>query len=355
MQCKGATPGSSLPVLNAAYADLTERFYRYADPVELGGARLARVDIELAGELGLDISELISDVGLAWLGGITPGMPRPITMAYSGHQFGRFSRMLGDGRSIIVGQMAMNGSTVDLALKGSGPTPFTSRGDGYLSLESAVREFEMAQRLKARGLAAARVLAIFATGRTIQREAGPVPAGILVRLASSHIRIGTFEYIVSRRDIDALSRLVQCTLRRYPAGEPASGLSDAQRLLTDVAGRHGRMVRRWMEAGFAHGMLNTDNVLLSDEAMDFATGSFVAPADWRAIPIEGDPSLATDERYLLGSQPAVGRWNLQRLGLALSPLLASRPGEAAQIILEAIHRYKQELLMPDHKDRLINT
>jgi uncharacterized protein YdiU (UPF0061 family) len=319
-----------MPPLAPPYADLTQRFYSFADPVVLQGARVVRIDRELAARLGVAAENLGSPEGLAWLGGGLPGAPTPIAMAYAGHQYGRFSRSLGDGRSVIVGHLG----GFDIALKGGGPTPFTHRGDGYLTLDSALREFEIAQQLVARGIVTSRVLAVLETGRTIQRER-PVPAGVLVRVAASHIRLGSFEYAAGRRDRDALARLVDWTLRRH-----WPELRGAKALLEAVVSRQAQAVGSWMRAGFVHGMLNTDNILASGEAMDFATAHFT---DERPSPADFGPA-DTGNRYAFAHQPAVMRWNLARFAEALLPLLAEDRAQAVEIAEAALAAFDRETL-----------
>jgi len=336
----------SAPILSPPYASLTDRFYREAETAPFPRAKTLLVSEGTAACLDLDPIWLARLEGVRWMLGQAGGQPRPIAMAYAGHQFGRFSRSLGDGRAVILGHLKdRDGRDHDLAVKGAGPTPFTHRGDGYLTLSAAIAEFEISEALAARKIPATRVLAVLTTGETITRE-GPEPGGILVRIASSHIRFGSFQYAWARRDSDALLRLARWTLARHaPASDP---LDNPGLAVLDLAvERQASLVAQWMKHGFVHGVLNTDNMLVSGEAMDLSTGGFTATRDPAAVLSAVD----REGRYAFGRQPAMVRWGLARLAEALLPIIDRDPQIALPLAQAAVSRFERrfaEALEADH-------
>lgn len=280
---------------------------------------------ELAGELGLAPELLSGPDGTAiFAGNQVPEGAEPVAQAYAGHQFGGFSPQLGDGRALLLGEVIdHSGGRRDVALKGSGRTPFSRRGDGKAAVGPMLREALMGEAMHALGIPTTRALAVAATGETVHRER-PLPGAVLTRVAASHLRVGTFEYFRARRDTDRLRQLADYAIARHDPD--LTGTEDRYlALLRRVAQRQAALVAGWMNIGFIHGVLNTDNVALSGETIDYGPCAFLEAYDPDAV----FSSIDHGGRYAYRNQPAVTRWNLARLAETLLPLIAGQDSEAA--------------------------
>jgi serine/tyrosine/threonine adenylyltransferase len=297
---------------------------------------LLRLNRGLAEELGLDPDALSGADGDAWFSGnAAPPGAMPVAQAYAGHQFGGFSPQLGDGRALLLGEVIDRaGQRRDIALKGSGPTPFSRRGDGKAVLGPVLREYLMGEAMHALGIPTTRALAVVATGETVMREV-PLPGAVLTRVAASHIRVGTFQFFSARGEADRLRLLTDYTIaRHYPELEPG----DALGLLAAVAGRQARLIAQWMQVGFIHGVMNTDNMALSGETIDYGPCAFMDAYD----PATVFSSIDHTGRYAWGNQPVIGQWNLARLAETLLPQIDADSDRAVQSATEVLRGYLTE-------------
>ena len=279
----------------------------------------------LADELGLDGAALAGPDGTALLAGnALPAGAEPLAQAYAGHQFGGFSPQLGDGRALLLGEVVdRHGRRRDIAFKGSGRTPFSRGGDGKAAVGPMLREVLIGECMHALGIPTTRALAVVATGERVQRE-GALPGAVLTRVAASHLRVGSFQYFAARGDLDTLRRLADYAIARHDpalAGTPGRPLG----LLRAVAERQARLVAQWMNVGFIHGVMNTDNMTISGESIDYGPCAFIEAYDPAAV----FSSIDHGGRYAYGNQPPIARWNLARLAEALLPLMAERDDDAA--------------------------
>ena len=280
---------------------------------------------KLAEEMGLDPVGLASDEGLAMLTGTAmPEGASPLAMAYAGHQFGGFSPQLGDGRALLVGEVIdRQGFRRDIHLKGSGRTPFARGGDGKAALGPVLREYIMGEGMASLGIPSTRALAAVATGETVWRDE-PLPGAVLARVASSHLRVGTFQFFLARGDTASLRRLADYAIRRH---DPALERRDDRYLafLQAVTERQMALVAQWMAVGFVHGVMNTDNSAISGETIDYGPCAFVDGYDKQAV----FSSIDAGGRYAYANQPLLAQWNLARLAEALLPLIAPQNPEDA--------------------------
>ncbi len=323
-------PPADKPAVHMAfdnsYARELNGLYARWKPAGSPAPRLLQLNRSLAAELGLDPIELASADGLAVLAGnAVPALAQPLAQAYAGHQFGGYSPQLGDGRALLLGELIdRNSRRRDLALKGSGRTPFSRGGDGLAALGPVLREYLMGEAMHALGIPTTRALAAVATGATVRRER-VMPGGILTRVAASHLRVGTFEFVAAKRDEALLRRLADYAIARHdPAlvDEPDKYLQ----LLQCVVERQARLVARWMGVGFIHGVMNTDNMTISGETIDYGPCAFMEHFDPKAV----FSSIDTEGRYAYGNQPAMAQWNLARLAEALLPLIDPDGQRAAE-------------------------
>ena len=290
----------------------------------------------LAGELGLDPDQLADAAGVQVLVGnaVAEGSV-PIAMAYSGHQFGNYSPRLGDGRALLLGEhVTPDGRRVDVHLKGSGRTRFARGGDGKAAVGPMLREYVIGEAMYALGIPTTRALAVLATGERIMRDRGPVPGAVLVRVASSHLRVGTFQYAASTGDRDLLRRLADHAIARHhpsAAEAPNTALALYERVIAVQA----ELVARWMHVGFVHGVMNTDNTTISGETIDYGPCAFMDRFD----PATVFSSIDHGGRYAYGNQPRVLQWNLARLAEALLPLLSDHTDTAVAMATEALQGF----------------
>src|SRR5271156_1617156 len=311
-------PGVCLGFDNT-YARLPERFYARVNPTPVATPRLVKLNLELARRLGLDPHALASEQGVQILAGnrVAEGS-EPLALAYAGHQFGYFVPQLGDGRANLLGEvMAHDGLRYDIQLKGSGPTPFSRRGDGRAALGPVLREYIVSEAMAAMGIPTTRSLAATITGESVIRET-MLPGAVLTRVASSHIRVGTFQYFAARGDTEGVKRLADHAIaRHYPEAAQAEQAYHA--LLEGVITRQAELVARWLLVGFIHGVMNTDNTSISGETIDYGPCAFMDHYD----PASVFSSIDEQGRYAYANQPRIALWNLTRLAECLLPLLST--------------------------------
>lgn len=313
-----------------SYARLPERFYTRLAPVPVSDPNLIKVNAELAADLGLDAAWLASDDGLAMLAGNhIPEGAEPLAQAYAGHQFGGFVPQLGDGRAILLGEVVDKlGERRDIQLKGSGPTPFSRGGDGRAWIGPVLREYLLSEAMHALGVPTTRALAVVSTGEMVFRE-GIMPGAVLTRVAGSHLRIGSFQFFAARQDKEALQALFDYAVARHdPEAKTAIEFIEA------VIGRQVRLVARWLGLGFIHGVMNTDNVALSGETIDYGPCAFLDTYH----PLKVYSSIDRMGRYAYGRQPEVMVWNLAQLASALLPLIDDDEEKAVAAATEVIER-----------------
>lgn len=307
-----------------SYARLDDRFFTKLAPTEVKAPSLIAVNRTLAHDLGLDADALTTPEGIATLAGNTvPDGADPLAQVYAGHQFGGWSPRLGDGRALLLGEIiAPDGERFDIQLKGSGPTPYSRMGDGRAWLGPVLREYIVSEAMHALGIATTRALAAVSTGDDVLRET-PLPGAILTRVASSHIRVGTFQYFASQRDEDALKALTEHAIHRhYPDSDGALDFLDK------VIARQAGLVAKWMGVGFVHGVMNTDNMAVSGETIDYGPCAYMD----HYHPMQVYSSIDRQGRYAYGRQPDMAMWNLAQLATSLLPLIGEV--EAAQASLD---------------------
>jgi len=306
------------------YARLPQHFFTRVNPTHVASPRLIKVNAELAETLGLDPEALATPQGIAILSGnqVAEGS-EPIALAYAGHQFGHFVPQLGDGRANLLGEVvARDGQRYDIQLKGSGPTPFSRRGDGRAALGPVLREYILSEAMHALGVPTTRALAAVTTGERVFRET-VLPGAIITRVAASHLRVGTFQYFAAKGDNEAVRTLADYAIaRHYP--EAASSPKPYRAFLEGVVSRHGRLVAQWMLLGFIHGVMNTDNTSISGETLDYGPCAFMEAYD----PAQVFSSIDQRGRYGYSNQPHAAHWNLARLAETLLPLLEQEEGTA---------------------------
>jgi uncharacterized protein YdiU (UPF0061 family) len=318
-----------------SYARLPSRFYARLVPTPVARPRLIKFNQPLAEHLGIHPATLSANHGIDVLAGNRLALgSEPIAQAYAGHQFGGFQPMLGDGRALLLGEVIdRDGVRRDIQLKGSGPTPFSRRGDGRAALGPVLREYIVSEAMAALGIPTTRALAAVETGETVLRET-PLPGAVLTRVAASHIRVGTFQYFSVRRDVEGLRLLADHVIdRHYPAAATAANRTRA--LLDAVIARQADLVARWMLIGFIHGVMNTDNTSIAGETIDYGPCAFMDtfhPATVYSFIDRGG-------RYAYANQPAIAQWNLARLAETLLPLLADDETAAIAEAEQAINAF----------------
>ena len=306
------------------YAALPPNFFARVAPTPVTSPRLIKLNRALAIHLGLDPELLASPEGAEILAGTRlPDGADPIAMAYAGHQFGSFVPQLGDGRAILLGEVIdADGVRRDIQLKGSGRTPFSRDGDGRAALGPVLREYIVSEAMAALGIPTTRSLAAVVTGESVMRET-VLPGAVLTRIASSHIRVGTFQFLATRGDIGGLRRLADHVIaRHYPHAANAERPYHA--LIEGVIDRQAELIARWMLIGFIHGVMNTDNTSISGETIDYGPCAFMDQYD----PATVFSSVDQRGRYAYANQPPIALWNLVRFAECLLPLLAKEQQKA---------------------------
>ncbi|MDD9910757.1 MAG: YdiU family protein [Ahrensia sp.] len=304
-----------------SYARLPERFHARLEPKSVAKPSLIALNEQLAESLRLNSQWLRSADGVAMLAGnhVPPGA-EPLAMAYAGQQFGHWSPQLGDGRALLLGEViGEDGRRHDIQLKGSGPTPFSRQGDGRSWLGPVLREYIVSEAMHALGVPTTRALAAVATGESVMREQ-VLPGAVFARVARAHLRVGTFQYFAIRSDVDALEKLADYAIQRlYPQAQSAADL------LAAVIEAQAKLVARWMSLGFIHGVMNTDNVSIAGETIDYGPCAFMDAYHANRV----FSSIDEGGRYAYSNQPKVAHWNLVQFAQALLPLLGET--EEAQI------------------------
>jgi serine/tyrosine/threonine adenylyltransferase len=316
----------------SSYAALPERFFARVTPTRVAAPGLIKINHALAAELNFDCAEMDSGA-LAGLfsGNALPPGSEPIAMAYAGHQFGHFVPQLGDGRAILIGEMRdRSGAPRDVQLKGCGRTPYSRSGDGRAALGPVLREYLVSEAMAALGIPTTRSLAAVTTGESVQREVA-VPGAILTRVAASHVRVGTFEYFAARGDVAGVKVLADYVIdRHYPSAAQDSAPYLA--LLKQVVARQASLIALWMNVGFIHGVMNTDNMAVSGETIDFGPCAFMDAFNPAAV----FSSIDERGRYAYGNQPHAAVWNLARFAESLLPIIDAQPERAVDAATEIV-------------------
>lgn len=317
------------------YARLPERFSARVNPSAAVAPKLIVFNDSLAAQLGLDLQGA-DETALARLfsGLETPHGAEPLAMAYAGHQFGHFVPQLGDGRAILLGEvMGRDGVRYDIQLKGAGQTPFSRRGDGRAALGPVLREYIVSEAMAALGMPTTRSLAAVLTGDAVYRETA-LPGAVLTRIARSHIRVGTFQYFAAREDVEALRILTGYVVERhYPALRGSA--TPALDLLTAATAAQAELIARWMSIGFIHGVMNTDNMAVSGDTIDYGPCAFMDTYHPNTV----FSSIDEHGRYAFANQPRIAQWNLARFAETLLPLIDDNGEKAVALATEALNGF----------------
>ena len=299
--------------------------------------RLLVLNEPLAAELGLDPAALRGPEGVRLLiGNRVPPGATPVAQVYAGHQFGGYSPRLGDGRALLLGEVVdADGRLRDIHLKGSGRTPFARGGDGQAVVGPMLREYVVSEAMHALGIPTTRSLAVVATGRPVLRER-LMPGAVLTRVADSHLRVGSFQYAHAAGDIGLLRRLADHAIARHHGGAAADA-NPYLALFRAVVAAQARLVARWMLVGFVHGVMNTDNMTISGETIDYGPCAFMEAFDRSAV----YSSIDEGGRYAYGNQPLAAEWNLARLAESLLPLLHEDPERAVALAEESLGAFRE--------------
>ncbi len=314
-----------------SFARLPAVFFTEVNPSPVGSPELVVFNSALAQDMGLSPQELGCPAGAAlFSGNVIPEGSQPIAQAYAGHQYGHFT-MLGDGRAILLGeQIGPDGRRWDVQWKGAGRTPYSRRGDGRAALGPMLREYIISEAMAGLGIPTTRSLAVVSTGEPVYREE-VLRGAVLTRVAASHIRVGTFEFAAMEHNPEALRALADYTIKRhYP--ELAGGADCYRSFLEAVIERQASLVAKWMLVGFIHGVMNTDNMALSGETIDYGPCAFMDSYD----PATVFSSIDRHGRYAYANQPGIAHWNLARLAEALLPLLDSDENKAVDIAKDSL-------------------
>ncbi|KTD87381.1 protein adenylyltransferase SelO [Paenibacillus etheri] len=320
----------------SSYAHLPESMFTRIKPTPVRKPELIIYNEPVATTLGLNSTALHSKDGVQILAGNeVPKGTEPLAQAYAGHQFGHFT-MLGDGRAVLLGeQITPQGERVDIQLKGAGRTPYSRGGDGRAGLGPMLREYIISEAMYSLGIPTTRSLSVVTTGETIIRETEQ-PGAILTRVAASHLRVGTFQYVAAWGTVEDLRSLADYTLQRHYPGAPM----DENRylfLLREVIGRQAELITKWQLVGFIHGVMNTDNMALSGETIDYGPCAFMDVYDPGTV----FSSIDQQGRYAYGNQPGIASWNLARFAETLLPLLAEDQEQAIKLAEEEIADFKE--------------
>ena len=340
-----APPAAASFAFDNSYARQLEGICVPWQPAKAPQPGLLKLNHALAKELGIAADALDSPAGAQlFSGNRLPQGAAPIAQAYAGHQFGGYSPQLGDGRALLLGEVIdTHGRRRDIAFKGSGRTPFSRGGDGKAALGPVLREYLIGEAMHALGVPTTRALAAVTTGESVLRESGPLPGAMLTRVAASHIRVGTFQFVAAQRDPEGLRRLADYVIQRHDpelTGQPDRYLG----LLRAASEAQASLIARWMNVGFIHGVMNTDNMTLSGETIDYGPCAFMDHYD----PATVFSSIDSSGRYAYANQPGIAQWNLARLAETLLPLIdedAERSiALASEVIKEFPARYQQHWL-----------
>jgi protein adenylyltransferase len=320
------------------YARELEDFYVAWKAAQVAQPKLVKLNRELAEELRLDTGALDSEEGARiFAGNATPEGAAPLAQAYAGHQFGGFVPQLGDGRALLLGEVIdRSGRRRDIQLKGSGPTPFSRAGDGRAALGPVLREYLMGEAMHALGIPTTRALAAVVTGEPVFREDGALPGAILTRVAASHIRVGTFQFFAARGEPAKVRRLADYVIERhYP--ELKGDTNPYLELLQRVCDRQAALIAGWMHVGFIHGVMNTDNMAISGETIDYGPCAFMDQYD----PATVFSSIDARGRYAYANQPKIAQWNLARFAETLVSLIDDDEKRAIARATEVVHTFSE--------------
>jgi uncharacterized protein YdiU (UPF0061 family) len=332
------TAGSTRFTFDNSFARELEGFYVPWKAAQVSRPSLVKFNRELAEELGLDVDALDpGESAKIFAGNEAPEGAAPLAQAYAGHQFGNFVPQLGDGRALLLGEVVdIHGRRRDIQLKGSGRTPFSRSGDGLAALGPVLREYLIGEAMHALGIPTTRALAAVTTGDPVYRET-TLPGAVLTRVAASHVRVGTFQYFAARDELDKVRRLADYVIaRHYP--ELQNHVTPYLALLEGVAGRQAALLASWMHVGFIHGVMNTDNMAISGETIDYGPCAFMDHYD----PATVFSSIDHRGRYCYANQPKIAQWNLARLAETLLPLIDEDTDRAISRALEVINRFPEQ-------------
>jgi len=328
----------SLFSFDNSYARLPERFFQRILPVPVEKPKLVDFNQILFEELGLYAQNYLGTTGAEiFAGNLIPSGAEPIALAYAGHQFGNFVPQLGDGRAILLGEIIdKKNKRWDIQLKGSGQTSFSRSGDGRAALGPVMREYILSEALNALGISTNRTLAFVTTGESVSREI-VLPGAILTRLASSHVRVGTFQFFLVRNDLEALKLLAEYVIDRlYPGARDAS--NPYLGLFKCVCDSQASLVASWMQIGFIHGVMNTDNMAISGETLDYGPCAFLDNYDVNAV----YSSIDSFGRYAFGNQASIAQWNLARFAECLLPLFDHDKVKGFSALTEALEHFSEQ-------------
>ncbi len=317
-----------------SYAGLPSACYVELPPTPVVAPKVLVFNERLATDLGWNAAELTAVAAEVFSGNQLADDARPLAMAYAGHQYAHFVSQLGDGRALLLGEkLALNGKRYDIQLKGSGRTPFSRAGDGRAAVGPMLREYLISEAMHAMGISTTRSLAVVATGERVFREQ-VLPGAVLTRVAASHLRIGTFEYFAAREDHKSMRALLDYAIQRH---DPDSAAADrpALELLRRVGARQARLIAQWMSVGFIHGVMNTDNMALSGETIDFGPCAFMDHYDPRTV----FSSIDHRGRYAYVNQANIAQWNLARLAETLLPMIDPQLPVAVEKATAVVHDF----------------
>ena len=315
-----------------SYADQLDGFYTPFVGDLAPNPKLIKLNTSLAEKLGLDLSALSStEIAAAFSGGVALMGAAPLAQVYAGHQFGGFSPRLGDGRALLLGELIdVDGARQDIHLKGSGRTVYSRGGDGKAALAPVLREFILGEAMHALNIPTTRALAAVLTGESVYRD-GVKPGAVLARTASSHLRVGTFQYFAAQGDNEKVKRLADYTIaRHFPSIKECS--NPYLQLLVEVSERQAELIAKWMQVGFIHGVMNTDNMTISGETIDYGPCAFIDHYDASAV----FSSIDHQGRYAFGNQMNMAQWNLARLAETLLPFIAESPEESVELATDVV-------------------
>jgi uncharacterized protein YdiU (UPF0061 family) len=299
--------------------------------------RLLVLNERFADDLGLDAAWLRDPAGVKFLvGNLVPDGATPVAQAYAGHQFGGFVPRLGDGRALLLGEIESDGMVRDLHLKGSGATPFARGGDGLAAIGPMLREYIVSESMHALGIPTTRSLAVVGTGRPVHRET-MLPGAVLARVASSHLRVGSFQYAATAGDVELVRRLADHAISRHHP-QAAEADNPYRALFEGVVSAQASLVAQWMLVGFVHGVMNTDNMAISGETIDYGPCAFMEAYDPETV----FSSIDAWGRYAYGDQPAVAAWNLARLAETLLPLFGDDLDQALALAQESLDGFRRQ-------------
>ncbi|WP_108670953.1 protein adenylyltransferase SelO [Peribacillus acanthi] len=319
-----------------SYSLLPGKLYSRHNPTPVRDPKFAILNESLAKSLGLNVNALKNEEGLdVFAGNKIPNGAQPLSQAYAGHQFGHFN-MLGDGRAVLLGeQITPLGERFDIQLKGPGRTPYSRGGDGRAALGPMLREYIISEAMHALGIPTTRSLAVVSTGESVYREK-VLPGAILTRVAASHLRVGTFQYIAQWGTVQELQALADYTLNRHYS-EIKNTEQPYLSLLQEVINRQAKLISKWQLVGFIHGVMNTDNMTISGETIDYGPCAFMDTYD----PATVYSSIDRQGRYAFGNQPYIGVWNLARFAEALLPLLHEEQDQAVKLAEDALSEFSK--------------